>query len=314
MGAGISGCLAALSLRRVLDDVEMMDRRTAARIDFPMTVGPGLVQELHELGLSGKWNVWGGKTPVTAQLSAWGAPEMECELGVIPNPPRYLVRRMALEMFLREAACQCGIKVCQSFEPRSQECVVVDATGRSGQIARTGGARRYAASTLVAMHGVGLHTSLPDACTAVQSGPDGWWFAVGERNRASVMYLSTRVAFAGCSDPDQPGEFAALVGTICFYRPASLAAMSWLDTASADNWFAVGDSALALDPVLGSGVEVAAQSARLLREAVRVRDPHDFYNSSMNRLVAKYRIARHRLYGRAAAYHGGEFWAQQLRM
>jgi len=314
VGAGISGCLAALSLRRVLDDVEMMDRQTAARIDFPMTVGFGLVHELHELGLSGKWNAWNGKTPVTAQLSAWGASEMECEVGIIPSTQRYLVRRMALEMFLREATLQCGIKVCKGLEQRSQECVVVDATGRSGQIARRRGVRRCAASTLVARHGVGLRNRLPDACTAIQSGPDGWWFAAGERNRASVMYLSTRTALPGYTDPDQPEAFAALVGDICFHGAASLAAMSWLEAASADNWFAVGDSALALDPVLGSGVEVAAQSARLLREAVHLRDPHDFYNSSMNQIVAKYRIARHRLYGRAAAYHGGEFWALQLRV
>lgn len=314
MGAGISGYLAALSLRRVLGDVEIMERQTAARIDFPMTVGLGLVQELHELGLSGKWNAWDGKTPVTAQLSAWGAPEMECEVGVIPSIPRYLVRRMALEMFLREATRQCGIKVCKSLEQRSQECVVVDATGRSGQIARRRSARHRSASMLVARHGVGLHNRLPEACTAVQSGPDGWWFAVGERNQASVMYLSTRSALPGYRDPELPEAFAALVGAICFHGAASLAAMSWLETASADNWFAVGDSALALDPVLGSGVEVAAQSARLLREAVLLRDPHDFYNSSMNQVVAKYRIARHRLYGRAAAYHGGEFWARQLRV
>jgi hypothetical protein len=65
---------------------------------------------------------------------------------------------------------------------------------------------------------------------------------------------------------------------------------------------------------LRCGAEVVAKSARLLRDAARAQDPHDFYNSSINKLVAKHRIAWHRLYGRAAACHGGAFWALQFRV
>lgn len=289
-----------------------------AHIDFPMTVGHGLVEELRELGLSGAWDAWGGRTSLNAQLSAWGTAEMKREIDIIPSEPRYLICRLQLEQFLRESVSRRGIQVRAQIEPDKEGTVVVDATGRSGQIARRRGATRRAANRLVAMHGVSLSASLPDACAAVQSGQDGWWFAVGDRGKAAVMYLSTRGAMSRQGErehaPDQPLAFASLVGETQFHRNLSLAAMSWLETSSADNWFAVGESALALDPILGSGVDVAVQSARLLRDAVHAQDPHDFYNSSMNKLVAKHRIARHRLYGRAAAWHGGGFWAEHLQV
>jgi hypothetical protein len=210
---------------------------------------------------------------------------------IVPRGPRYLVRRNRLE-FLKGLLRQHGIKLCSKVELHTEDSLVVDATGTSGQIARRRGARRRAASTLLAIASLQAH--LADGCTAIQSGHGGWWFAAGERGQATVMYLSNPESMshrgAHGSAPDHPPAFTSLVGETRFTKTLSLASMSWLETASADNWFAAGESALALDPILGSGVEVSAQSAALLRNAVRAEDPHAFYNSSMHKLAAKHRI------------------------
>lgn len=317
VGAGISGCLAALSLRRVFDHVEMVDAHKGVHVDFSMTIGHDFVDELRWLGLSELWDRWGGRSPLRAQLSAWGRSQVECEPDLIPSGPRYLVRRIELEKFLRQAAGEQGVKLRSEPELLSERCIVIDASGRSSQLARRRQARRRTANTLVAMHGVGERGRLPLGCAVVQSDSEGWWFAARDRDNINVMYLSAREARAGCGAsavaPCQPRAFEELVGESRFRSARSLASMSWIETPSADNWFAVGEAVLALDPILGSGVEVAAQSARFLHDALCSQDPISLYNASMNSLIAKHRIARQRLYGRAAAFHGGPFWAQQLR-
>jgi flavin-dependent dehydrogenase len=283
-----------------------------------MTVGHDFVDELRELGLSELWDRWGGKSSLCAQLSAWGSSQMEDESALIPRRPRYLVWRTEFERMLRKAAEEQGVKLRSKLELPSEKFIVIDATGRSCQIARRREARRCTANTLVAMHGVGARGQLPRGYVVVQSDSEGWWFAASDRGLSTIMYLSARDARGGfnasTAAPSQPRAFKDLVGESRFLSTRSLASMSWLDPPSADNWFAVGEAVLALDPILGSGVAVAAQSARLLHDALRFEDPFSRYNASINSLIAKHRIARQRLYCRAAAFHEGSFWAQQVRV
>lgn len=318
VGAGISGCLAALSLRRVFDDVQMVDSHKGVHVDFSMTVGHDLLDVLRELGMSELWDRWGGRSHLSAQLSAWGRLQMESEPELVPGGSRYLVRRIELERILRQAAEDQGVKLRTELDLRSERSIVIDASGRSSQIARRRGAKRCTANTLVALHGVGERGRLPGGCVVIQSDSEGWWFAASDREHSTVMYLSSREARGGCGAssvaPSQPRAFEELVGESRFRSERSLASMSWLEPPSADNYFSVGEAVLALDPILGSGVEVAAKSARFLHDALCSQDPFSLYNSSMNSLIAKHRIARQRLYGRAAAFHGGSFWAQQLRV
>jgi flavin-dependent dehydrogenase len=154
---------------------------------------------------------------------------------------------------------------------------VVDASGRRAMLSRWVGARHAIFDRLV---GVAAQFDDPDAAshcyTLVETTPDGWWYSAPMSRTRSVAMLMTdgdlarrgRMSTLPCWQIAlrRAGLTAKRVesGTMCF-GPAIFSAISQRLVREAGHptrgWLAVGDAALAVDPISGSGVLRALRSA-----------------------------------------------------
>ena len=145
---------------------------------------------------------------------------------------------------------------------------VVDATGRPAAVARRFGARCHRDDRLVAVYGAlraGAGDS--DARTLVEATPDGWWYTAlvpGARRMAafltdadllprSVLTADGFLAALAATAHIGP-RFATRLESGPFTAPAH---GSWLDPPCGDGWLAVGDAAIAFDPLSSQGMLTA---------------------------------------------------------
>lgn len=157
---------------------------------------------------------------------------------------------------------------------RMQARWLIDASGRSATLARALGARRIAHDRLLAFYQrlVGGAATDRDGRTWVEAVPDGWWYSVllpsGER---LIAYLSDFSGEAGAAERrgllTDEGLWNALrlaprLHALCAehgWRPNGAvlgadAGSSELDHAGGERWLAVGDAALAFDPLSSKGI------------------------------------------------------------
>lgn len=313
LGDGVAGCLAAIALKKRFSRVVLVgDGRSDPAGDFLMTVTPRWSDQLRALGVGQEWEEWSGKHRIQVQLSGWGSSSLSAATSLVPSQPRYLVSRGEVETFIRAQAESRGVEPCLRQESLARGAkVTIDATGRSAHFARRAGAKWRSHAPLLAHQMIVDRSQMPPNSMAVLSSDDGWWFAASAGGRATVMLMSSTRKASGLTAPQMPPALAELVGE-CRLGSPRLASMSWLERCSGDGWFAVGDAALAVDPICGAGLETAAATAKLLGQALDEGDEASrCFNDAMLGLIAEQRIARHRLYTQAAASHrGSSFWSR----
>ncbi|PBJ21310.1 hypothetical protein BSF44_36100 [Pseudomonas sp. ACN8] len=279
--------------------------------DFLMTVTPLWTDQLRALGVGREWEEWPGKHLIQTQLSGWGGSSIFAATSLVPSQPRYLVSRVEVETFIRAQAETRGVELCRRQENLARGAkLTVDATGRSAHFARRAGAEWCSYAPLLSHQMIVSRSQMPPNSIAVVSSDDGWWFAASAGGRTNVMFMSSTRQTSTPIAPGMPPELAELVSE-CRLGPPRLASMSWLEQCSGEGWFAVGDAALAVDPICGAGLETAAATAGLLDQILdKGEEASRCFNDAMLRLIAEQRIARHRLYTRAAAGHrGSSFWS-----
>jgi flavin-dependent dehydrogenase len=171
-----------------------------------------------------------------------------------------------LELSIGEAAPQ-----------RMQARWLIDASGRSASLARALGAQRIAHDRLLAFHQrlIGGAATDRDGRTWVEAVANGWWYSVllpsGER---LIAYLSDFDGDEGRADRRNllkgEGLWHALreaprLHALCTehgWRPHSAvqgadASSTELDCAGGERWLAVGDAAMAVDPLASKGIASA---------------------------------------------------------
>lgn len=150
---------------------------------------------------------------------------------------------------------------------------LIDATGRSASLARALGARKIAHDAQIAFHLRlrGAQGDDRDGRTWVEAVEDGWWYSVllpsGER---LVCFLTDADLCDHRRLLDGDGLWRALgdapaLHALCTthgYAPASRALGAdasgcHLDRAAGPRWLAVGDAALAFDPLSSKGISNA---------------------------------------------------------
>ncbi|MBX3711434.1 MAG: tryptophan 7-halogenase [Lysobacter sp.] len=147
---------------------------------------------------------------------------------------------------------------------------LIDATGRAASLARALGARRIAHDAQIAFHQRlrSARDDDQDGRTWVEAVENGWWYSVLLPSRERLVAFLTD---ADLCDHRRllygDGLWRALVDApalhaLCTahgYAPASRASGAdasgcHLDLASGERWFAVGDAALAFDPLSSKGI------------------------------------------------------------
>ena len=353
VGGGPAGCAAALALLDAGRSVTVVERSWVRRPRVGEILPPLIAPALAELGLLDAFRAQ-GHLPAFALRSAWGRDEpYEVDLTFHPYGPGWHVDRVAFDRLLLDAATGRGASVRRATTVGSIRAVqggwhadlagpagevaleasfLIDASGRAASVARrvAGGPRRYDdGAALVAFLRTGTSSTAPTAAvTLIEASSDGWWYA--GRLPAGRMVA----AFLSDADllPADPGRYAecwrerlgatTLVATQCGGAAMEAGprlvrtATSRLAAVGDDRWLAVGDAAMAFDPLSSQGVCAALESGRhggLAADRRLTGDTGavDAYATTMETTFRDYLRLRAYYYGREDRWPASPFWQRR---
>lgn len=209
--------------------------------------------------------------------------------------------------------------------------VVIDATGRAARLAPWLGASR-----VLWDHLVGIATVFDRIDTEgnghvmVESTAEGWWYSAPVCNGRMMAMLMTDADLCGRAELSSRSVWQArlqaaeatqrrLAGAAVVWGPRVFSALS--QRLRRRNWrlpwLAVGDAALAVDPISGSGLVRALSTARAAAESVAAhldgwRRALDDYEADRDRECATYLFERAAYYGIEQRWRQSPFWARRL--
>jgi flavin-dependent dehydrogenase len=154
--------------------------------------------------------------------------------------------------------------------------VLIDATGRAARLAPWVGAQRFLFDHLVSVaaqfNGI---DGAREGYVMVETTADGWWYTAPVPGGRMIVMLMTDSDLCGRADlASRAGWYGRLqtaeatrrrvIGAIPLWGPCVFSAVSHRLRRRERHapWLAVGDAALAVDPISGSGVVRALRSAR----------------------------------------------------
>lgn len=345
IGAGPAGAVAARTLALAGLRVVM-----AAGIPAPETrrIGETLpaavAPMLADIGLL-PWLARSAPKRNTGNLSAWGGTALiPTDFIRDPQGCGWHLDRARFDECLREAALDAGASWrtarVQAIAPAGADWAAVldgaplhvrwliDASGRAAWAARRLGVERLKDEPLVA-----LHAWAADACgddrTVVESEPDGWWYSAAIPGGMRVASLHVRPALARTLLRD-PGAWRRQLARTrhmrCFCSPED----SWSRIGAADargsrlvqpcgrNWLAVGDAALAFDPLSSQGlfnaVYTGLRGAQAVEASLRNGNAGlvTRYADQLTRVWAIYRQRLSRYYAMEGRWRERPFWRERL--
>lgn len=280
MGGGPAGAVAALVLARRGVPVTVLEARPGPAAKVGETLPSNLAPLLRHLALEALLER-DGHLRSQGNRSLWGSP-LPAESPFLTNPygAGWHVDRRLFEARLAEAAREAGAEWrwgCRAEGSRPLDAAfVADATGRPARLARRFGARRRRYDRLVGISTL-LASATPaqDTYTLVEAIEDGWWYsALLADGRLAVAFLSDgdlldRPLLAG--DPEawwcrlrQTEATRERVEANGYRSHCGIrvlpAESSRLDRIDGDGWLALGDAAVAYDPLSSYGVASAMGS------------------------------------------------------
>jgi len=304
VGAGPAGAATARRLAQRGLRVLLLER---SRMDTPRigeSLAPAVQPALRSLGV---WDdfIALGALPSWGTRSVWGEAQPQSH-SHLQNPwgCGWHVDRAAFDRMLAQAAAAAGAQLREGtglhhaqFDGVAwclhttdtaaaplQARVLVDATGRRAQLARAFGAKRLQFDSLVGVAVRWLGTA-PDeqGHLLVEAAADGWWYSAPLPAGGMVAMLMTDADLCARQHlnraPAWHGALAAAPTSHERLRAAACASTPQVHCAHSQRvrqdaahavgpWLAVGDAALAVDPVSGSGVLRALNTAQAAAETV----------------------------------------------
>jgi flavin-dependent dehydrogenase len=209
-----------------------------------------------------------------------------------------------------------------------QAIFVIDATGRKAQLARSLGARRVVYDRLigVASYFPGLSgKEAEDSFTLVEAVASGWWYSSRlPGGKLIAVYMSDGDLLDGAdgwrallNETRYTAQRACKYGGGLPTPPRALAAHTVrLTTVAGDGWLAVGDSAVAFDPLASHGISMAMGSGFHAASAIvdYLKGRHDalrVYERLVDGAFAHYLLMRHDAYLREQRWPHELFWRRR---
>jgi len=272
VGGGPAASAAALSLARRGVGSLILERGDD-RGDKPgESLPPSALPLLASLDIAGALE---GHLAVHGQRSAWGSDVVD-EMSFLFSPyghgwhlDRRRFERLLIERALAEGAVRwAGARVVDvrreglTWSLRLEhgtdvDCgFLIDATGRASWLARRLGARRVHHDRLVASVAF-LDGGRSDSVTLVEATTDGWWYSAAlPDDRLAVMSVSDAPL---AWDPPELTRGRIEAGGYAMRAPVRRvdAGSARLDRAGGDGWLAIGDAAMAVDPIASQGLVMA---------------------------------------------------------
>lgn len=349
-GGGPAGAATALLLAAAGRSVALLERSRFDRPRLGETLAPTVQPLLRRLGV---WDRFGALDPLPSwgTRSAWSRPDPADHSHLVSGyHSGWHVDRTAFDRMLAAAAADAGAHVVPGASVtgcrydgtvwevacagghRVGGRVLVDATGRQGGPGRGLGAHRARFDHLVAVAVVlaGIDVSA-ERYLLVEAVGDGWWYTAPLPGDRLVSVLMTDVDTCRRAGLGRSGPWHRTLGaaplTAGRVGPVPAGAAPRVHPAGSHRlrrgadvrpWLAVGDAALAVDPVSGTGVsralrtaEAAAETAgRLLDRPAAAAETIGRYESARDGECTAYLVERAEHYGRVRRFQTA-FWSRR---
>lgn len=328
VGGGPAGCAFAVSAARAGHDVVLLDeerRRQTWPGEALPAGGEQLVESIFGPGLFTGQGVGHGTA------AAWGSDQLVAhDFMTHWSGQGWHLDRARFDADLRDRARAAGVVVASerlmSLEGQSGAWLVnerwggewvIDATGRSGAVMGRLGVPLVRLDDQIAL--IGMVCDLGgERVTTVESAPMGWWYTAplpdGKRvaalitdsdlvepDRRTVWHNALDAthhiaAIVGASTPDDIGAY-----------PASSQHREHL---AGDGWIAIGDAAVAFDPLSGQGVITGLVMAAHAGHALS-GDLHT-WAGNYRELLVEHETTRTQFFGLEQRWPDEPFWARRL--
>ena len=350
IGGGPAGSSLAISLRDQGVSVLMVERSDYQQWRAGETLDPKVCIPLSKLRVMSSL-VDTPHIASQARLAAWGDPKL-IENHSISNPygTGWHIDRGKFDSALAAAAADRGARVlrrtcyisafredlwritlrneCDTFEVKAK--LLVDATGRVSQVARSLGSRGIFYDQLIALVGILAPNSLDESVESaltLEAVEDGWWYMVPlPTGRILLAFMTDKDIFLGSRA--SPSEYwltlikktEHLSRLLASYHLAENvlirnASTFRLDKMAGAGWIAVGDAACAFDPLAGNGVLKALVSGidaslAFVRHS-NESNAFDNYNDSVRVMFNNYLVHRTEFYQREKRWRQSSFWLRR---
>jgi flavin-dependent dehydrogenase len=349
VGGGPAGAATALALTHAGHSAVVVERSRYDTVRIGETLPPNARVPLTQLGVWERF-AREDHAPAYGIRSIWGQAEPYTNDFIFnPYGNGWHIDRRRFDAMLVGAACEAGAIVHQGAQLTSCEqdpqghwritltCadephtyatrLLVDATGRASTIARRQGAQRLAVDRLVGAFGFfspctpHIHA---DSFTLIEAVEDGWWY--------SAWLPDARFVVACLSDSDllanltglrnlsgftqqvqrAPHTHARLAAYTLEAAPRVVGAQSYrMSQVVGRDWLAVGDAALAMDPLSGQGIYHALQMGLRAAHAIgeRLAGKHAAFAQYATHIDESF---NQYLRARAAYYQQEQRWPQSV--
>jgi flavin-dependent dehydrogenase len=344
IGSGPAGCASAIACHRDgLDVVLVALRTTSEPFSIPETLPPAGGKYLESLGLWPQFQHCHFREH-HSMISLWGEARAT-ERHSISNPSGagwYLDRATFDKQMLAAALEQYSIPAVPERLIRSarqgdgwrltmnqghiEAKVVMDCTGRNASFARSIGIKRVELDRQICIWAQCYPTSTSGTEAFLEAGQSGWWFS------APTQHGGLCVAYF--TDPDllnrawrSPAGWHTLMETTEQTRarvhsviPGTLrtriASSNRLEKCAGEGWLAVGDAAMAFDPLASQGLLQSFDSAQAACESVpgclaREAGATEEYEAKQTKVWERFVDHRHYFYGMERRWPDSEFWKRR---
>ncbi|WP_435263169.1 NAD(P)/FAD-dependent oxidoreductase [Tenacibaculum sp. nBUS_03] len=306
IGAGIAGCIAAISLAEEYN-VTLMDKQITPSDRIGESLAPASQRIFKKLNLLGHESDDFKQTLFSNNLgmqSYWGNNQLHIK-DYLKNPDGFSksLDRKKFEMYLREIAsnrgvcCFWGIRLFNSIYEENiwkvtgksddlknrttrkiKANFVIDATGRQSHFAKSIGIKRIQYDKLISCW-ISMPNTNTNTMSTIVADEQGWWYS-------AVLPNSTRIiSFQTDSDIIDKATFKKSSSFITFIKtnkiihsliPKDEKNITFQGTVSANStrieqvagkqWLALGDAAISFDPLSSQGMFNAMANAMQVKE------------------------------------------------